>query len=107
MKGQREKRNLVPREADITRSIRDLLKTLGVFHWKNWGGPMGTSGIPDILGIWQGKMLGIEVKRPGGIVAEHQKAFLAKINAEGGIAFVARSVDDVIENLKIKDRFLV
>ena len=107
MKGQREKRKPEPREKDITKSIRDLLKMLGVFHWKHWGGPMGTDGVPDILGVWQGRFLGIEVKRPSGIVSPAQEAFIANINKAGGLAFVARSVDDVIDHLGVRDRFLV
>ncbi len=41
----------------------------------------------------------IEVKTPTGIVAEHQQQFLDEINAGGGLAFVARSVEDVITRL--------
>lgn len=68
---------------------------------------MSEKGIPDILGIWQGRMLGIEVKRPSGKVSPEQEAFMLRINEAGGLAFVAHSVKDVIENLGIKDRFLV
>jgi len=86
-------------EKDITASIRKYLNLVGIFHWKNWGGPMSTQGIPDILGCWKGRMIGIEVKTSKGRLNEKQKAFIERINEEGGLAFVAQSVDDVIKNL--------
>jgi len=57
-------------------------------------------GISDILGIWNGRPLAIEVKRPKGVVSPEQRVFLNEFNKHGGIGFIARSVDDVIEHLK-------
>jgi Holliday junction resolvase len=94
-------------ERVVTASIRQLLKTLGVFHWKQHQGLGSTPGIPDIIGVWKGRLLGIEVKTQRGIVSASQKQFIDRINSEGGIAFVARSVDDVIEALDLGDRFLI
>lgn len=93
-------------EHDITISIRNLLKTFHIFHWKNHGGPMGARGVPDILGIFQGRLLGIEVKTAAGKPSPDQERFIQNINDAGGIAFVARSVDDVIENLGLQKRML-
>lgn len=61
-------------------------------------------GVSDILGIYKGRALAIEVKTAKGVVSEHQKDFLISFAAAGGIAFVARSVDDVIEKLDLVDR---
>jgi hypothetical protein len=94
-------------EGLLTASIRHLLKSMGVFHWKNFGGFMGAKGVPDILGCYHGKLLGIEVKAPNGKVSPDQQIFIENINRAGGLAFVARSVDDVIEGLGLQDRFLL
>lgn len=57
-------------------------------------------GMSDIMGILKdGRTLAIEVKSRTGIVAAHQHEFLNSISAAGGVAFVARSVDDVLERL--------
>ncbi len=57
-------------------------------------------GMSDIMGILKdGRTLAVEVKSRTGIVAEHQQAFLDSITQAGGVAFVARSVDDVLERL--------
>lgn len=94
-------------EKEITKAIRGCLKTLGVFHWKEFQGLGCIRGMPDILGIWKGRMLGIEVKTETGRVSDDQRKFIDRINSEGGIAFVARSVDDVIASLEVKGRFLI
>lgn len=57
-------------------------------------------GVSDILGIWRGRFLAIEVKVKGRYATPEQRAFIQKVNAEGGIAFVAHSIEDVIQGLK-------
>jgi len=93
-------------EASLTRAIRGLLNSLGIWHFKHWGGPMGEPGVSDIIGCYHGRFMAIEVKAPSGKISEAQQAFIDSVNAAGGLAFVARSVDDVIECLGVQDRFL-
>jgi hypothetical protein len=89
-------------EKEVTRQIRQVLKICRIWHWKEWQGPMSfPKGISDILGIYKGRMLAIEVKRPGGRVSQEQRAFLERVNEEGGVGFVAYSVDDVVERLEL------
>mgnify|MGYP001576709913 FL=1 len=87
-------------EKDITRQIRDYLKALGIFHWKNHQGLGSAPGVSDILGIYKGKPLAIEVKAPKGKLTEKQKIFLDNWSREGGLAIVAWSIDDVIKGLE-------
>ena len=90
-------------EKDITKAIRDLLKALGIWHWKQWQGSMSQpKGVSDILGIYQGRMVAIEVKRPGRKPTPQQQAFLDRVKREGGIAFWADSVEAVMEGLKLE-----
>jgi penicillin-binding protein-related factor A (putative recombinase) len=56
-------------------------------------------GVSDILGIWNGKPLAIEVKSKTGRLRPDQKEFLAEFEQKGGIAFMARSLDDAIRHL--------
>lgn len=56
-------------------------------------------GVSDILGIYAGRFLAIEVKSEKGRLSLPQKEFIDQINAQGGIAFVARSIEDVESNL--------
>ena len=66
-----------------------------------WQGLGSTPGVPDIVGIFKGRFLGIEVKTERGKLSDHQKHFIDRINASGGIAFVARSYQDVVEKLEL------
>jgi len=52
-------------------------------------------GMSDLLGqLRDGRILCCETKREGVALAPHQRDFLNEVLANGGIAFVARSVED-------------
>jgi len=92
-----------PKEKEITHSIRSLLKQFNIFHYKNHGGLGSAPGLPDITGVLKdGRGFWIEVKTERGYLSDHQSRFIQNINASGGLAFVARSIDDVIEKLDLK-----
>jgi Holliday junction resolvase len=93
-------------EKELTQSIRNLLRNLGVFHWKQIGSLGSPKGIADIIGIWEGKFLAIEVKTENGKLSTYQEDFLSAVKANNGIGIVARSVDDVIDGLGVRERFL-
>jgi penicillin-binding protein-related factor A (putative recombinase) len=57
-------------------------------------------GVSDILGIYKGKPLAIEVKSKTGSLTQEQKVFLGLFNELGGIGICARSIDDVEAHLK-------
>lgn len=67
------------------------------------GGIRGRSnsskGMSDILGLWNGRGLAIEVKAKGGRMSKEQVEFLEAWNESGGIAIVAYSLEDVIQRL--------
>jgi penicillin-binding protein-related factor A (putative recombinase) len=105
----------VRKEKDIEQEILLWLNyQKGCFAWKNKS--MGTfnakrgvylkpthrfseKGSSDILGIWQGYMLCIEVKSEKGRLMPHQAVFLDRMHELGAIAFVARSLEDVKAHL--------
>lgn len=54
-------------------------------------------GSADVIGIAPGgRFLAVEVKTPRGRVTEAQERFLAAVRRAGGVAGVARSVDDAL-----------
>jgi len=57
-------------------------------------------GVADIIGVYQGRCLCIEVKREGGQPTTAQVSFLRRIAREGGIAGVARSLAEAKELIK-------
>jgi len=102
-------------EKHIQKSILDYLRMRGYLVKRNNAGNLsathngktrfiniGDSGWPDIEGIvkegkHRGKYFGIEVKSRTGVLSESQVRVGGQIIKNGGIWFVARSVDEVIE----------
>lgn len=54
----------------------------------------------DFLCCIDGRFVGVEVKSKYGKMTPRQAVIINQIRDAGGIAFVARSVDDVIQGLK-------
>lgn len=103
-------------EKQIEVSILHYLKLKGIFAWKNdttgiYSEKRGAfikrhskyhmTGQSDILGIFLGRFLAIEVKKPGNYPTANQREFMESVRKHGGIAFVARSIKDVEESLKL------
>jgi hypothetical protein len=64
----------------------------------------GFRGSPDIYGFMKdGRAIFCEVKRPSGTVSPEQKAFIQEAQKFGCVAFVARSVEDVLRELKARE----
>jgi hypothetical protein len=65
----------------------------------------GFPGCPDVLGqLHDGRLLAVEVKGPRGRLRPEQKVVLNRVAAAGGVAFVARSLRDVVMALGPLDR---
>jgi hypothetical protein len=102
-------------ESDIQLSILNYLHSVGVYAWRNNTtgvfdpksgqfrrlGAYAIKGVSDILGVLpDGKLLAIEVKTKKGRVSKAQEMFIQRINNKDGVAFVARSLEDVKEKFK-------
>lgn len=89
------------KEKAVENKIKKWLKDKGYWFFKVHGSIFQPSGIPDILACINGTFVAIEVKRSkGGVVSPLQKAQIAKIKENGGIAGVANSLDEFLEILK-------
>ena len=101
-------------EGVIIKEILKDLKTRGVYAWRNNSGATvhsyynqregrtknsfiryGSVGMPDIMGVHQGSLFAIEVKTRSGKTTPAQDIWLEKLRAEGCVAFIARSVEDL------------
>jgi len=58
------------------------------------------NGVSDILGIYKGRLLAVEVKTSKGVVSRAQQIFIDRVIKEGGIAGVARSLQDLEKLIK-------
>lgn len=92
-------------EGKIKREIQDYLEARHIFHWVNQAGKIPgrkllKTGISDILGCFNGRLLAIEVKSESGRATKEQGQFIADVLFSGGIAFIARSLEDVRKELE-------
>lgn len=55
---------------------------------KVWGGGYQKSGVPDILGVIEGKFIAIELKASNGKASELQKRNIKLINECGGYGVI-------------------
>ncbi len=86
-------------QKNIIRYLKDKKYWYVKYSPTNYGGKTGTS---DIISCQPGtgKLIAIEVKRQGYKPTKKQQRFIETIRNLGGIAFVARSVEDVKKELE-------
>lgn len=93
-------------EREIQRACLDYLEVQHILCWRANTGAMratykgrerfmrfGPKGQPDIFAVLpgSGRLVAIEVKRPGGKLSEHQAAFLDAVARAGGIGLCVAS----------------
>lgn len=101
-------------EKQIENQILNWLEWKNIYAWKTKttgtfdrrrGCFISTSrlyrkGVADVIGILpMGRLFAIEVKSQKGRLQENQKTFLGEIEKRGGLALVARSLEDVEKGL--------
>ncbi len=85
-------------EANLTKRIRRFLdKQHGLWYYKVHGESMQQSGLPDIIGSWNGRFIAMEIKTEKGKLSQLQEYTLNEIQSRGGgIAIVVFGWDDFI-----------
>lgn len=79
-------------EKVFEKKVREFLKTLAKqWHFKVFGNAFQESGIPDIVGCINGRLIGLEIKSSRGKASELQLYKIDLINKAGGYATVVSS----------------
>lgn len=102
-------RKLIPSEKKIQREILNYLSGSlppgHNFFWKDAAGPYQQQGIPDIVGVYNGRFFAFEVKRPLlGRVTPIQSATIEKIHWAGGQVYIVTSAAEVRAIIDLEDR---
>jgi len=95
------------REQDIQRLIMLALSEAGCMIWRNNCGVLkNAAGIPikfglcvgssDLIGLYRGRFLAVEIKTPTGKATPEQLRFIEAVKRNGGIAGIARSPADAV-----------
>lgn len=98
-------------EAKVKKKVADALKKLGAYYFYPVTGGYGRSGVPDIVGCYEGKFFGIECKAGKGKTTALQEMNLKQIMAAGGISAVVNednvhTVADILNGRKVSERQL-
>lgn len=85
-------------EGQVKKDYRALLDTLG-YRFSPVPTGYGKRTLDDLCCI-RGRFVAVEGKRPGGELKRFQSLIADEIRAAGGLVFPARSLDEVVWNLR-------
>jgi len=85
-------------EAKVKKKVAAHLKMLGAYYFYPVTGGYGKSGVPDIIGCYEGRFFGIECKAGKNKPTPLQEKNLSDIKANDGISLVINedNIDDVL-----------
>lgn len=95
-------------EKQTENEILGFLRMIDVFCWKaaqidedfkREVEPYGIRGISHIHALMFGKFIAVTVKPPTASIEKEQRSFLVKVNEEGHVGIVARSLPTFVEEL--------
>lgn len=90
-------------EDKVQDHIKSYLIKNRIYHWR-FQAQSNLNGIPDILCLYKGFFIGLELKREkGGHATQLQLRKIKNINDNGGIGVLVRSVEDVDKIIKAID----
>ena len=75
-------------EKKVKDKVKKILKDNGVYFFSPVTGGYGSSGVPDIVGCYKGRFVGIETKAGSGKPTALQDKNLAEIMEKGGVAIL-------------------
>ena len=85
-------------EKKVKAKVSKILKSLGCYHFYASTGGYGSSGVPDIVGCYQGKFIGIECKANGNKPTALQYKHLNDITYAGGMSLIIDETNvDILE----------
>ena len=85
-------------ENAVKAAVKKVLDEMGIYHFSPVQNGMGRAGIPDIIGCFRGRFLGIECKAGKGKTTALQDLELEKIRQAKGFAYVVNETN--IQDLK-------
>ena len=90
------------REKLFENKVKKFLIDKGCWVVKFWGNMMTKNGTPDLLGVCNGRFLGLEIKGENGKPSELQLYNIKKIQESGGYARVLypKDFDDFKQDIE-------
>ena len=89
-------------ENKIQKEVIDYLKKNRIYHFR-FQAQVNLNCIPDIIALYKGYMLGIELKKEDGKPTDLQLKKIQAINENGGIGVIIKSVSQLDSLIKYID----
>ena len=90
------------KENDVKKMCKQYLTLAEWFHFHILAGLGSFLGIPDIIAIKKGRVLFLEIKKPGGKLSPGQIIFRDMILSHGGEYYKIDGLDRLIDIIKQK-----
>lgn len=90
-------------EGRIQAKIIKYLKERNIFHFR-YNAVSSSFGLPDIIGIYKGTFIGLEVKTPKGRPTELQLKMQEMIREAGGVYEFVTSVEEAERAIENADK---
>ena len=84
-------------EGKVKKRVTDILVLVDAYYFFPMTGGYGSSGVPDIVGCWQGLFFGVECKAGVNQPTALQQMQLSRIGQHEGISFVANEETSTYE----------
>ena len=94
----------------IAEPVIEYLRARGAYVWRNISGgryqgsasgqrrfvAFGAPGISDVMAVYRGKFLAIEIKAGRDLMTDHQRKFAEGVQSAGGLFVECRALGDVV-----------
>lgn len=92
-------------EGQVQKDVLKYLKDHRIYHFR-FQAQVNLNGLPDILALYKGIFLGLELKRPkGGRATGLQERKIETITENGGVGLIIKSVKELDLLIKMIDTY--
>ena len=88
------------RESKLQQECIKYLKSKRIYHINLHGGGWSAKGAPDLIACINGRFVAFELKIENNDMQPDQKIHMKRIEANGGLHYCPRSVDEFIKIIK-------
>lgn len=93
------------KESKLEEEVERLLQRKGIWQLARYQAQSNQNGLPDRLYLYNGYLLGLELKTDEGEPTKLQLRKIDEINKNGGIALIIRSAKEVEQLIKYIDAY--
>lgn len=91
-------------ENKFQEEVIKFLKNKRIYHFR-FQAQSNLNGMPDVLALYKGYFIGLELKKKGGEPTNLQERKIKTINENGGIGLIIDDIKDIIKLIDLIDTY--